>query len=156
MARLWAAHASYAEAVTPQVMYYALRSLMFILSFVLEDWAIHDLMPSPRERKLALLLTSSSYVTWTYQTHTFSNAVETLLVLWSIVMTQRILNDKVRLFWISPPQSAATANELQYRSALLSSAVLGFLAAFGLFNRITFPAFLLPSGVYLLFHFSRK
>ncbi|KAL8942702.1 MAG: hypothetical protein Q9216_001506 [Gyalolechia sp. 2 TL-2023] len=125
------------DAVAPKIMYQALRLLMFILSFVLEDWAIHDLIQSPRERRLALLLVSSSYVTWTYQTHTFSNAVETLLVLWSIVMTQRILNDK-------------------YRSALLSSAVLGSLMAFGIFNRITFPAFILPSGIYLLFHFSRK
>ncbi|KAI4177826.1 MAG: hypothetical protein LQ343_000290 [Gyalolechia ehrenbergii] len=125
------------EAVAPQFTYYALRVLMFILSFVLEDWAIHDLIQSPRERRLALLLTSSSYITWTYQTHTFSSALETLIVLWSLVMTQRILNDK-------------------YRSALLSSAALGSLMAFGVFNRITFPAFILPPGVYLLFHFSRK
>lgn len=95
------------------------------------------MIQSPRERRHALLLVSSSYVTWTYQTHTFSNAVETLLVLWSLVMTQRILNDKSR-------------------SALVSSAVLGSLTAIGIFNRITFPAFILPSGVHLLFHFSRK
>lgn len=67
---------------------------MLILSFVLEDWAIHDLIQSPRERRLALLLMSSSYVTWTYQTHTLSNSVETLVVLWSIVMAQRILDNK--------------------------------------------------------------
>ena len=67
---------------------------MFILSFVLEDWAIHELVPSPRERRLAVVLVASSYVTWTYQTHTFSNAIETLIVLWSIVMAQRILDSK--------------------------------------------------------------
>ncbi len=44
----------------------------------------------------------------------------------------------------------------QHRSSLLSSAVLGSLVAFGIFNRITFPAFLLPAGIYLLPHFSRK
>ena len=83
------------EAVAPRVIYYALRLLMFILSFVLEDWAIHELVQSPRERKIAVVLVASSYVTWTYQTHTFSNAVETLVVLWSIVMIQRILDHKV-------------------------------------------------------------
>lgn len=142
------------EAVGTQFMYYALRLSMFILSFVLEDWAIHELIQSPRERRLALVLVSSSYVTWTYQTHTFSNAVETLLVIWSIVMTQRILNDKVRLRIDNQPTSRT--KKFQSRSALLSSVVLGFLTAVGVFNRITFPAFILPSGVYLLFHFSRK
>ncbi|KAL8734913.1 MAG: hypothetical protein Q9166_001265 [cf. Caloplaca sp. 2 TL-2023] len=125
------------EAVAPQVIYYSLRLLMFILSFVLEDWAIHELVQSPRERRRAVVLVASSYVTWTYQTHTFSNAVETLVVLWSIVMIQRILDNK-------------------HRSSMLSSALLGSLVAFGVFNRITIYAFLLPPGVYLLPHFLRK
>ncbi|KAL8755071.1 MAG: hypothetical protein Q9199_003892 [Rusavskia elegans] len=125
------------EAVAPRVVYYALRLLMFILSFVLEDWAIHELVQSPRERRIAVVLVASSYVTWTYQTHTFSNAVETLVVLWSIVMIQRILDHK-------------------HRSSLLSSALLGSLVAFGVFNRITIPAFLLPPGLYLVPHFLRK
>ncbi|KAL8908504.1 MAG: hypothetical protein Q9171_005422 [Xanthocarpia ochracea] len=125
------------EAVAPRVIYYALRLLMFILSFVLEDWAIHELVQSPRERRIVVVLVASSYVTWTYQTHTFSNAVETLVVLWSIVMIQRILDNK-------------------HRSSLLSSALLGSLLAFGVFNRITVPAFLLPPGLYLFPHFLRR
>ena len=83
------------DEVPPQVVYYSLRILMFILSFVLEDWAIYELVQSPRYRKLAVTLVASSYVTWTYQTHTFSNSVETLVVLWSLVMIQRILDNKV-------------------------------------------------------------
>ena len=83
------------EQVAPKVIYYTLRALMFLLSFVLEDWAIHELVPSPRQRKLAVVLVASSYVTWTYQSHTFSNSVETLVVAWSLVMIQRILDNKV-------------------------------------------------------------
>ena len=64
---------------------------MFILSFVLEDWAIYELVQSPRQRRVAMLLVASSYVTWTYQTHTFSNAVETLVVAWSLVLIERIV-----------------------------------------------------------------
>ena len=86
--------------VPPQVVYYTLRALMFILSFVLEDWAIHELVQSPRQRRLAVTLVASSYVTWTYQTHTFSNSIETLVVGWSLVMVQRILDNPVRL---TPP-----------------------------------------------------
>lgn len=68
---------------------------MFFLSFVLEDWAIQELVEKPRHRTIAILLVASSYVTWTYQTHTFSNSIETILVSWSLVLIQRIVGDKV-------------------------------------------------------------
>lgn len=83
------------EKVAPMVTFYTLRGLMFVLSFVLEDWAIHELVQSPRRRREAIVLVASSYVTWTYQTHTFSNSVETLLVAWSLVLIQRIVENKV-------------------------------------------------------------
>ena len=83
------------EEVAPKVIYYTLRVVMFMLSFVLEDWAIHELVQSPRQRRVAVILVASSYVTATYQTHTFSNSVETLLVLWSLVLIGRILETKV-------------------------------------------------------------
>lgn len=81
--------------VSPDVIYYALRVVMFILSFVLEDWAIHELVHRPVHRQQAMILVASSYVTWTYQSHTFSNSVETLLVAWSLVLIERITREKV-------------------------------------------------------------
>lgn len=84
----------------PGVVYYTLRILMFVLSFVLEDWAIHELVHSPRHRRQAVVLVASSYVTWTFQTHTFSNSIETLLVLWSLVLIQRIVENRV--CWAAP------------------------------------------------------
>ena len=122
--------------VPPMVIYYALRLLMFILSFVLEDWAIHELVQSPQRRKFASTLVASSYVTWTFQTHTFSNAVETLVVLWSLVLIQRILEKK--------------------QESLLSSAILGSIVTFGVFNRITYLLFVLVPLLYLLPHFFRR
>jgi phosphatidylinositol glycan class Z len=79
------------------VVFWTLRVLMFVLSFVLEDWALHELVSSPRYRRVAVLLVASSYVTWTYQTHTFSNSIETLLVAWSLVLIQRIVEDRVSI-----------------------------------------------------------
>lgn len=81
--------------VSPAAIYYTLRLVMFMLSFVLEDWAVHDLVRSPRHRKQAVLLVTSSYVTWTFQSHTFSNSVETLLVLWSLIVLERIVSENV-------------------------------------------------------------
>lgn len=77
------------DEVPPVVVFYTLRVLMFILSFVLEDWAIYELVQSPRHRRVAVLLVASSYATWSYQTHTFSNAIETLAVAWSLVLIGR-------------------------------------------------------------------
>ncbi|KAI9741841.1 MAG: alpha 1,2 mannosyltransferase [Cirrosporium novae-zelandiae] len=125
------------ETVAPRITYYTLRVLMFALSFVLEDWAIHELVRSPRHRREAVVLVASSYVTWTYQTHTFSNSIETLLVAWSLVLIQRILENR-------------------NRSSFFSSSILAFLLVFGIFNRITFPTFVLIPCLRLLPHFIRK
>lgn len=126
---------------------------MFVLSFVLEDWALHELIHSPRHRRIAILLVASSYVTWTYQTHTFSNSIETLLVAWSLVLIQRIVEDKVSF---GPSSILQTNNSMQEGSSPLASALLGFFVIFGIFNRITFPAFLLIPGLRLIPHFGRK
>jgi GPI mannosyltransferase 4 len=83
------------DPLPPNIIYWTLRLLMFALSFVLEDWAVQELVNSSRQKSIAMILTASSYVTWTYQTHTFSNAIETLLVLWSLVLLTRIMADKV-------------------------------------------------------------
>ncbi|EME43143.1 glycosyltransferase family 22 protein [Dothistroma septosporum NZE10] len=117
--------------VPPAVAFYTLRTLMFLLSFVLGDWAIHELVHSVKERRWAIMLIASSYVTWTYQTHTFSNSIETLLTLWSLVLTGRLRDN------VLDTQSTA-------------SGVLAFLSVLGVFNRITFPAFLLLPMIQLL------
>lgn len=83
------------------VVFWTLRVLMFVLSFVLEDWALHELVSSPRHRRVAVLLVASSYVTWTYQTHTFSNSIETLLVAWSLVLIHRVVEDRVSISILS-------------------------------------------------------
>ncbi|QVM11889.1 alpha 1,2 mannosyltransferase [Coccidioides posadasii str. Silveira] len=121
----------------PYLIYYVLRGTMFGLSFVLEDWAIHELITSPRHRREAVVLVASSYVTWTYQTHTFSNSLETLLVAWSLVVIQRILENR-------------------QHSSVLACSILAFTVVAGVFNRITFPAFIAIPAVQLIPHFFKK
>ncbi|KAK5167374.1 alpha 1,2 mannosyltransferase [Saxophila tyrrhenica] len=119
--------------VQPMLAFYALRIFMFILSFVLEDWALHELIPSPRDRTRAIALVASSYVTWTFQMHTFSNSIETLLVLWCIVLMRRIREH--------PESTMASA-----------CCGLAFMGVLGVFNRITFPAFILVPALQLIPH----
>ncbi|KAF2731247.1 GPI mannosyltransferase 4 [Polyplosphaeria fusca] len=125
------------DDVSPSVVYWTLRVLMVTLSVVLEDWAIQELVQSTRSARRVVVLVASSYVTWTFQTHTFSNSLETLLVIWSLVLIQRIVGDKKR-------------------SGVLASSLVGFLVVVGVFNRITFPAYLLLPSFSLLPHFRRK
>ncbi|KAH8148141.1 uncharacterized protein LAJ45_07905 [Morchella importuna] len=112
-----------------------IRSVFPLWAAYEEDWAIQELIASPRGRRISLLLLASSYVTWTYQTHTFSNSIETIGVAWSLVLIRRISSSK--------------------DAAWLSSAALGFTVIFSIFNRITFPAFLLLPGLTLIPHFLR-
>ncbi len=119
--------------VPPIVAFYTLRALMFVLNFVLEDWALHELIPISPNRRLAVTLVASSHVTWTFQTHTFSNSIETLLVLWSLVFIRRI-------------------REHSERTMVDCCIGLAFLGVFGTFNRITFPAFLVIPAVELVPH----
>lgn len=88
--------------VPPIAVFWTLRCLMFLLSFVLEDWALQEQIASTRHHRIAGLLVASSYVTWTFQTHTFSNSIETLAVLWSLVLIQRILAPHVSFTAVYP------------------------------------------------------
>ena len=149
---IWAEDAK--GTVSPDAIYYALRVVMFILSFVLEDWAIFELVHSPRHRSVAVALVASSYVTWTFQTHTFSNSLETLLVAWSLVLIDRITHEKVGS--VLPKQRKSSLHKMQQRSSIGSCIVLSFLIVFGIFNRVTFPAFIVIPGMRLLPHFLNR
>ena len=126
----------------PWLIFYTLRGVMFTLSFVLEDWAVHELVPTKRQRRLAIILIASNYVTWTWQTHTFSNSIDTLLVLWCLVLVDRITGESQ----MSP----------QKRSRLAPPTILAFLLVVGIFNRITFPAFVILPALQLIPHFQRQ
>jgi phosphatidylinositol glycan class Z len=45
---------------------------------------------------------------------------------------------------------------IQKRASFFAHIVLAFIAVVGVFNRITFPAFLVVPGLQLLPHFKRK
>ncbi|KAK9472527.1 Alg9-like mannosyltransferase family-domain-containing protein [Dipodascopsis tothii] len=116
--------------VNPMLAYYFLRLFFFAASFSLEDWALQELGKTQAEKALYLLTVGSSYVTWTYQTHTFSNSVETILLLWTLALMKRI-----------------TTRTFQHTRRSLSCYVLGVLVAVGVFNRITFAGFLILPGL---------
>lgn len=127
---------------------------MFVLSFVLEDWALDELIHIPKERRAAQMLVASSYVTWTFQNHTFSNSVETLIVLWCLVLINRIKEDKVSRIASTTIRTVLTS--VQSHTRVLPSALLAFLCVLGTFNRITFPPFVLIPLLQLIPHIRHR
>ena len=134
------------ESVDTAAVYFTLRFVMFILSFVLEDWAIHELVHSPRYRRQAVVLVASSYVTWTYQTHTFSNSIESLIVLWSLVLIERIAKEEVGT---SGDDHLARANSLTECFSILKLR-LGFLACLWHFQQNHLSCFRYDTRHYLI------
>lgn len=151
---LWIGNGNDGE-IPPIVVFWTLRVLMFIVGFVLEDWAIYELIQSQRHRRVAVLLVASSYITWTFQTHTFSNSIETLVVAWSLVLIERTVASPVGASNSGSGRTRLT-DGIQQRGSVLASTVLGIVAVFGVFNRITFPAFLLIPGLRLLPYYWKK
>ncbi|EMR09380.1 hypothetical protein PNEG_02327 [Pneumocystis murina B123] len=121
--------------VNPLFIFFLLRVFFFGLSFFIgrkffkwrelfyndEDWFIYTSTPLKYRRK-ALLIYASSFVTWTYQTHTFSNSIETIMVSICLFLIQKI-----------------KMNIRPWKCVLLA-----IFSSFGFFSRITFPIVLLP------------
>lgn len=58
------------------------------------DWAVYRLA-GEMHRRSAVLLYASSYVSWTFQTHTFSNSIEAVLVSSSLMTILRFKHTRV-------------------------------------------------------------
>lgn len=78
----------------------------------------------------------TSYVTWCIQSHSFSNSIETIVLL--LLLKQ--FNDLVK----------------SSKNGYKKSAYAGSLIAFGLFNRMTFPAFIMFPCLYMLLKYYTK
>ena len=72
-------------------------SLIALSQFLMfnQDWAVYRLA-GDTHCCTAVLLYASSYVTWTFQTHTFSNSIEAVLVSCTLVTILRFKYSRVR------------------------------------------------------------
>lgn len=88
-------------------------------------------------RSAAELFVISSYITWSYQSHSFSNSIETILLLAVLALFTKFVERK------------SGEHENQYKKSFL----LGTLITLGTFNRITFAGFILLPFVSLFLRF---
>ena len=111
-------------AATPLQIWYTVRLQLVAATWACTEFCVHRMLPTRPERIKALLFILTSWVTWVYQSHCFSNSVETLLVL-SLVY----IIDELRF-------QTGTKRQMQWHYL-----ALGVLVAVGVFNRVTFVVF---------------
>lgn len=121
----------------PLQLWYVSRLFLMVVCWLITDWCLYKMLPSKQERIKSIFFTLTSYVTLVYQSHTFSNLIETVL----LVLAVYIINE-LRFLRSQPGDYVS-------ESSWLASA-LGVIVSFGIFNRITFPAFLILPSVHLV------
>ncbi|CAI4051704.1 hypothetical protein SKDZ_15G2930 [Saccharomyces kudriavzevii ZP591] len=124
----------------PILILYLMRLQNYLMTVLCCHFIIPKLVRSDRKtvQSIKKILILTSYVTWTYQTHTFSNSVETLILMTSITLMESIVDEK-------------NFEENNYRKSIL----LGFTFSLGVFNRVTFPAFVLLPCLIIFWKFYR-
>lgn len=121
------------STIDPIRVLYCLRLVFALGSWILSDMAIDRLTRTKQHRLAALFFYATSYVSWTYQSHTFSNSVETVVLLWCLLIIHELQTK--RPSWCH---------------RLADASLLGALVSFGIFNRVSFPAFLIIPGLRIL------
>ncbi|RLV95930.1 GPI mannosyltransferase 4 [Spathaspora sp. JA1] len=125
--------------LTPIQIWYLARLQITILTWVITDSCLYWMLPTKQERIKAIFFTSTSYITLVYQSHLFSNSIETVLVLLAILII-----DDLRYIYESKE------SEIQQLNKSRSVLWLGVVISIGIFNRVTFPVFLIFPSWYLL------
>lgn len=110
-----------------------------LMSWMATDWLLYQMLPTKQERIKALFFVLTSYVTMVFQAHTFSNSLETVLVLAVVYL----INELRFLQTVALDQYSA-------RDVAWIGLAIGSISAFGIFNRVTFPAFIIVPGLFLI------
>lgn len=121
----WLFHTS----VSPLVIIYVTRLIFCTASWISIDFCLSRICGNTKKNLTSMSLIYTSYIIWCYQSHTFSNSIETVLLLFCLLIIH-----KGRLV----------------SSSIWSLFVLALLVTLGLYNRITFILFLVLPGLYLL------
>ncbi|EEB08712.1 alpha-1,2-mannosyltransferase [Schizosaccharomyces japonicus yFS275] len=120
----------FGASVKPTIVFHVCRLWMLLLSLCV-DYCIWLLFP-PKTRVRALLGIGSTMMMLVYQTKTLSNSFEVILSLLAFVLFRRV-SKKIQ----KEPSKTPSFDTI----------ALCAVCTLGVFTRITFPAFLLPSAL---------
>lgn len=111
----------------PLALMYLARLQLAASFFLTSQLATSVLCETKQETSKSTFFLFTSYITWTYQSHTFSNSIESQLLLITLCLIHLLKRSDKKI------------NVPQYRASIL----LGVFVSMGIFNRITSVAFLI-------------
>ncbi|ODV95773.1 hypothetical protein PACTADRAFT_75001 [Pachysolen tannophilus NRRL Y-2460] len=131
--------------VDPIIIYYIHRFIFCFISWIVTDWCIYRIMPTKQERIKTIYFNSVNYISLCYQSHCFSNSVETWYLLLTLVIIENFRNT-LEVF----DKANNEHKKILISQNLKQSIYLGVLIAIGLLNRITFLSWLIFPSIFLL------
>lgn len=127
-----------------------------LFTWIVGEWCLYRIMPIKQERIKALFFFNTSYVTLVYQSHTFSNSIETCVVLLVVYLIDDIRQYiEVELHEVSSKAFEHGSEPIRKEYSAFRLILLGLLVSFGIFNRITFLCWLILPSIYLFKFFLR-
>lgn len=122
--------------ISPKGIWYLARLQLVFFSWLVTDMCLYRLLPTKPERVKAVFFTLTSYITLVYQSHCFSNSLETPLLLICLMLINDMRFD-LEVRKVTRPDYS----RLLY---------LGIVIALGIFNRVTFPAYLVTVSIFVI------
>lgn len=126
--------------ISPMNMLSLLRFQNLLVSAIVTTWSFSKLIHHKKQFNYALHFVVTSYVYEVYQSHTFSNSIETAIVLLVLALIESL-----------PKPDKDFQLPIVCRTFLL-----GMLFSVGIFNRVTFVAWMLAPSWFIITHIVRN
>ncbi|GME81020.1 unnamed protein product [Ambrosiozyma monospora] len=126
----------------PLTVYYIVKLGLCLMTWFVYDYCLFKIMPVKQERVKALFFATTSFLTMVHQAHSFSNAIESCLV----VLAVWIIGDMRSHLELTSQEQKLLGHGFSLSKLIL----LGAVMAIGVFNRVTFPVWFILPGWYLL------
>lgn len=120
-------------------IWYLIKLQNVIVTYLCTYFFVKKQIPLTTDKMKAMNFIWTSYVTLVYQSHCFSNTIETWLVILAVVMLSSLQSIEQR-----------GAHERNIFSEGKLMFLLGLLFSVGFFNRITFPCFIIIPSYFLV------
>lgn len=132
-------------ALDTLTIYFLVRLHLAFWSWIIIDWCLYRIMPVKQERMKALFFTATGWANLVMQSHTFSNSLETLILL-PVIYLLNDIREHVELQKEKETDKNKNTKKGYHNLKLL---MLGTLISLGFFNRVTFIAWIILPGVFL-------
>lgn len=121
----------------PTTLLILFRLQNYVVYLFILNLCLQFLLESKLQRSKAQFFIYTSYITWCYQSHTFSNSLETVILLFTLSLFQTLIRD------------SRDPRFNHYKVSIF----IGILISLGVFTRVSFPTFILLPFLMVFYKF---